>query len=186
MKSASQGGSDMSEDAKLREYLKRVLTELRSSNQRLREIEQDAADPVVVVGMGCRLPGGVGCPEDLWSLVSEGVDAVSGFPSDRGWPPDLFDADPSVAGKSYVREGGFLVGAGDFDAGFFGISPREALAMDPQQRQLLEVCWESLERAGINPDELRGTDTGVFIGTHGQDYGRQATGDEVDEGHLVI
>ena len=115
--------------------------------------------------------GGVGCPEDLWGLVAGGVDAVSGFPVDRGWPGDLFDADPGAVGKSYVREGGFLAGAGDFDAGFFGVSPREAVAMDPQQRLFLEVCWgRRWSRAGIDPLGLAGSDAGVFAGLMYHDY----------------
>ncbi|MEO6090750.1 MAG: SDR family NAD(P)-dependent oxidoreductase, partial [Umezawaea sp.] len=119
-------------------------------------------DPVVIVGMGCRFPGGVDSPEDLWELLLRGEDVVSGFPVDRGWQGDSLVGDGGV--------GGFLPGAADFDPGFFGISPREATAMDPQQRQLLEVAWEAVERAGINATDLRGSKTGVFVGTNGQDY----------------
>ncbi|WP_051173720.1 type I polyketide synthase [Amycolatopsis orientalis] len=148
----------MAEDSKVLDTLNRLTTALRDTRERLRSAEAAAREPIAIVGLGCRLPGGATDPDALWRLLDEGRDAITSLPADRGWP------------RGRTGAGGFLADAAWFDAGFFGIGPNEAQSMDPQQRLMLEISWESLERAGIDPATLRGSRTGVFTGTSDQDY----------------
>jgi acyl transferase domain-containing protein/acyl carrier protein len=160
---------------KLVEALRVSLKEGERLRRRNRRLSEAAGEPIAIVGMACRYPGGVDSPAALWELLRNGVDAISGFPEDRGWDVEgIYNPDPGVAGTCSTREGGFLDDVAGFDADFFGISPREALGMDPQQRMLLEISWRALEDAGIDPRALRGTPAAVFAGVMSQEYGAPA------------
>ncbi|MBL1082163.1 amino acid adenylation domain-containing protein [Streptomyces actinomycinicus] len=160
-------GSETNE--KLLGYLKRLTLDLHQARERLRELEDGDREPIAIVGMACRYPGGIDSPDALWRLLDAGGETVGPFPRDRGWDDGLYE--PGSGGRSVTGSGGFLYDAADFDAGFFGISPREALAMDPQQRLLLETAWRAFEDAGIDPESVRDTETGVFTGLSCNDYG---------------
>ncbi|WP_141773696.1 type I polyketide synthase, partial [Mycobacterium tuberculosis] len=157
---------------RLASYIRTELAGLPQEIKHTPAVRTTSEDPIAIVGMACRYPGGVNSPDDMWDMLIQGRDVLSEFPADRGWDlAGLYNPDPDAAGACYTRTGGFVDGVGDFDPAFFGVGPSEALAMDPQQRMLLELSWEALERAGIDPTGLRGSATGVFAGVMTQGYG---------------
>lgn len=161
---------DSSEETEILSPTKRALLALKQMQSKLEALESAKYEPIAIIGMGCRFPGGADSPTAFWQLLYDGVDAIDRIPSDRWNIQDYYDSDPKAPGKMYVREGGFVPNLQNFDAPFFRISPREALSLDPQQRLLLEVSWEALENAAIAPEQLVGSQTGVFIGICGNDY----------------
>ncbi|TCJ96932.1 thioester reductase domain-containing protein [Nocardia alba] len=164
--SASTTGATPDRD----DIVRRALIELRTTKRELAQARSRLSEPVAVIGIGCRFPGGVSGADEFWELLVAGGSGVGVVPADRWSIDDVFDADPGVAGRTYSRHGGFLTGVAEFDAALFGVSPREAATMDPQHRLMLEVAWQALEHAGIAPDSLRGSSTGVFVGMASGDY----------------